>query len=128
MTAYASEWATHLTSSQNCNLIHRPLSGKFKQNFGENLFYASARKWNSGKTQAQQLTPKAIVDAWVSEKANYNHANNRCAPGNVCSHYTQVVWKNSTEVGCAKAFCSNNSQVWVCNYSPAGNIVGQRPY
>ena len=84
---------------------------KFKQNFGENLFYASAIKWDSEKTQAQQMTPKTVVDAWISEKANYNHVNNRCAPGKVCSHYTQVVWKNSTEVGCAKAYCSNNSQV-----------------
>lgn len=128
LTEYANEWASRLASTQNCNLMHRPQSGNSKQIFGENLFYASAIRWNSGKTQAQQMTPKAVVDGWVSEKANYNYASNRCAPGKMCGHYTQVVWKNSTEVGCAKAYCSNKSQVWVCNFNPPGNYEGQRPY
>jgi pathogenesis-related protein 1 len=39
-------------------------------------------------------------------------------------HYTQMVWKNTHEVGCG---ASQTADTWyfVCRYSPYGNIVGQ---
>lgn len=51
----------------------------------------------------------------------------------------EVVWKASTELGCAQSKCSNlvdktgaqvfpnfkESVITVCNYSPAGNVIGQ---
>jgi len=41
-------------------------------------------------------------------------------------HYTQVIWKNTTEVGCGVAR-SNQGEIWVCNYNPPGNYQGQNP-
>ena len=70
----------------------------------------------------------------MSEAADYSSATNKCAPGKVCGHYTQVVWRNTTHVGCATAICTKNSpfgaqfptwQLWVCNYTPPGNFVGK---
>jgi pathogenesis-related protein 1 len=46
----------------------------------------------------------------------------------MCGHYTQVVWKDSKEVGCAAYQCDDKSQVWVCQYKPAGNYVDQKPF
>jgi hypothetical protein len=77
-----------------------------------------------------------VVQAWASEAADYDYASNSCAPGKVCGHYTQLVWRNSTLVGCAYARCTQNSpfdgvptwDFWVCDYSPPGNWIGQRPY
>ena len=40
----------------------------------------------------------------------------------------KIVWSNTTEVGCGMALCSDNSQFWVCNYTPPGNYRGQKPY
>jgi pathogenesis-related protein 1 len=68
------------------------------------------------------------VDAWGSEKKDYNRASNTCARGKMCGHYTQVVWRTTTDIGCARAVCSDQSQVWVCNYAPPGNWRGQRPF
>jgi hypothetical protein len=49
-----------------------------------------------------------------------------------CGHYTQVVWRTSTELGCGVASCKTqdgwNQDIWICNYGPAGNIGGQKPY
>jgi uncharacterized protein YkwD len=79
----------------------------------------------------------APVDDWAGEGADYDYASNSCAPGKDCGHYTQLVWKSSQRVGCAVQTCSQNSpfgakfpnwDVWVCQYAPPGNVVGQRPY
>lgn len=80
-------------------------------------------------------TPAQVVQAWVSEDAYYNYANNTCASGKECGHYTQVVWRDSVQLGCGMTNCTKNNpfgsgpwQLWVCNYNPAGNYVGQKPY
>jgi hypothetical protein len=81
-------------------------------------------------------TAAAPVDGWAAEKADYNYATNSCAAGKQCGHYTQMVWRTSTRVGCGVQICSQGSpfegvtnwEIWVCNYAPPGNIVGQRPY
>ncbi|MDD4964346.1 MAG: CAP domain-containing protein [Gallionella sp.] len=114
----AQMWAIHLKNTNQCNMRHS--SGKY----GENLYWASA--WSNGVIQ--NVTPKQVVDSWAGEKVNFNEANNTCAEGKVCGHYTQVVWKKTTSVGCAVAVCDSNHQVWVCQYEPAGNWVGQRPF
>lgn len=72
------------------------------------------------------FTVTDFVDMWVDEKQYYNYAANTCATGQVCGHYTQVVWASSTKVGCGLAICGANSYL-VCNYSPGGNYPTQ-PY
>ncbi len=91
---------------------------------GENLYA------NAGGTK----TPAAVVATWVAEVKNYTYATNQCS--GVCGHYTQVVWRDSVKVGCAMQRCTTNSPFggggawdnWVCDYSPAGNFVGRKPY
>jgi pathogenesis-related protein 1 len=81
-------------------------------------------------------TPAQAVSLWVSEQQYYTHATNTCASGQTCGHYTQVVWKATTAVGCAKVTCTTGSPLgtggsWdnsVCDFTPAGNYVGQPPY
>ena len=84
---------------------------------GENI-YAS-----SGTATAQ-----GAVSSWASEQANYNYANNTCT--GVCGHYTQIVWRTSIKVGCARGNCPNLQypSTIVCNYGPGGNLNGARPY
>ncbi|MBN2825562.1 MAG: hypothetical protein JXQ76_09575 [Campylobacterales bacterium] len=97
-------------------------TGRFEHDssgYGENLFAAS---YNTGYLDA--------INSWYSEKSSYNYANNSC--NGVCGHYTQMVWKNSTKLGCGKATYTKGSYsggtVVVCRYDPAGNYVGERPY
>jgi len=75
-------------------------------------------------------TAKSPVDDWESEKANYDYASNTCASGQVCGHYTQVVWRDSVRIGCAIVDCPalTYHNTVICDYAPGGNISGQRPY
>jgi len=80
-------------------------------------------------------TPADVVAAWVGEDADYDYATNSCAQGKECGHYTQVVWRDSIGLGCGLTNCTDNNpfgngpwQLWVCNYDPAGNYVGMKPY
>ena len=119
----AQRHADTLKNAKACQPIHSQAS-----NVGENVFWASPMQYSDGFSEIQQLTPAQIVDDWASEKKDFHYFSNSCAMGKQCGHYTQIVWKSTTEVGCGKAYCPDNSQVWVCNYAPAGNYVGQKPY
>uniref|UniRef100_A0A2N9FUH4 SCP domain-containing protein n=2 Tax=Fagus sylvatica TaxID=28930 RepID=A0A2N9FUH4_FAGSY len=67
------------------------------------------------------------VNLWVSEKKYYNYKSNSCV-GDECRHYTQVVWRNSVHLGCARVKCNNGWLFVTCNYDPPGNYEGERPY
>ncbi|KAM7264314.1 hypothetical protein ACFE04_001997 [Oxalis oulophora] len=77
--------------------------------------------------EKNKLQTKSAVGFWVSEKKFYNHANNSCMIGHHCRSYTQVVWRKSTEVGCATATCGK-ARLTACFYNPPGNVEGESPY
>lgn len=118
----AQGWADQLKQNQ-CAMAH---SGS--RDAGENLYWASPIRFSGGAAKPQQVSPMRVVDAWGSEKRDYDYAGNTCARGKMCGHYTQVVWRTTTDVGCARAVCDDHAQVWVCNYAPPGNWRGQRPF
>ncbi|XP_010943945.1 pathogenesis-related protein PRB1-2-like [Elaeis guineensis] len=84
--------------------------------------------WNIYIGTRGRDTPSAAVASWVSEKQYYRCPSNTCAAGRTCSHYTQVVWSTSTQLGCARMRCNNGNYFIMCSYNPRGNLPGQRPY
>lgn len=108
LAAYAQDWADRLL--RDGQFHHRP-----HPVFGENLF----------EINGPRATPAEVVDIWASEARDYNYHSNTCR--GMCGHYTQLIWANTREVGCAAARDSIR-EVWVCNYDPPGNWVGERPY
>ncbi|KAL4188642.1 hypothetical protein AMTRI_Chr08g161380 [Amborella trichopoda] len=70
-----------------------------------------------------------IVASWVTQKQYYDHNLNVCN-GPDCTHYTQIVWRNTERVGCANIICNSGDTLAVCEYSLSGggNYVNSRPY
>ncbi|XWS45349.1 hypothetical protein CRYUN_Cryun15aG0129200 [Craigia yunnanensis] len=86
--------------------------------------YGANQLWGSGAA----VTPRMVVATWVKEKNYYDYASNSCAPNHMCGVYKQVVWRNSSELGCAQATCKDQISLTICFYNPPGNFVGERPY
>lgn len=128
LAEFAREWAQYLADRNGCGMRHRPKQGKNALLYGENLYWASAIRLANGANKVQNISPRQVVNSWVSERRHYDHAQNRCRWGKTCGHYTQVVWKTTLRIGCGMATCSDMSQIWVCNYDPPGNYRGQTPY
>lgn len=106
----AREWSKSLAA--NGQFRHRP-----SNNYGENLF----------EIEGDQATPQFVVGNWASEAKDYNLSSNTCRRGAQCGHYTQVVWRNTKQVGCAVSR-RGQREVWVCYYNPPGNWEGEKPY
>ncbi|XP_057824766.2 pathogenesis-related protein 1C-like [Cryptomeria japonica] len=110
VAAYAQNYGKQCKA--DCALQHS--SGSY----GENIF------WGKGK----ELSPVDAVNAWVEEKQYYSYNSNSCAQGQQCGHYTQVMWKNSQKVGCARVKCNDGAIFITCDYDPPGNYVGEKTY
>jgi uncharacterized protein YkwD len=66
----------------------------------------------------------SCVEAWGNERAEYDFRHPDFSEQT--GHFSQLVWKNTTDVGCGARFC-NQSGGWyfVCEYWPRGNVIGQ---
>jgi len=72
------------------------------------------------------------INTFVEDKSSYNPDHP------VPNHFTQVVWKATTHVGCAVSTCKGlleqtngttknhlDGTYYVCLYNPPGNVVGE---
>ncbi len=117
LASFAQAWADNLAST-GCKLKHRPADGKWAQQYGENIFYASKATVNA--LNASQ--------AWYSEIKDFSYgklnANNWAKTG----HYTQMVWSTTKQMGIGSAVCPSGAIIIVANYNPRGNFMGEKPY
>nr|XP_033774539.1 peptidase inhibitor 16-like [Geotrypetes seraphini] len=104
-----------------CIWDHNPNLG----NTGENLYM----------TSSNTLSMADAMNSWHKERIDYDFATMACTEKKMCGHYTQVVWADSMKIGCGEQFCEKVKKsdrqkqfILVCNYAPAGNYRGQKPY
>nr|QVT77594.1 pathogenesis-related protein 1 [Moniliophthora roreri] len=100
------EWAC------NCQFEHSDARGRY----GENLAAGTLVSYGIENAMA----------SWMSESGSYDYGHPRFSTST--SHFTQVVWKSTTQVACALAICERgtifsmkSSNYVVCRYNPPGN-------
>ncbi|KAG0677129.1 hypothetical protein C6P41_002201 [Kluyveromyces marxianus] len=77
-----------------------------------------------GENLALGYNTTAATMAWYDEYKLYDFSNGQFSTQT--GHFTQLVWKNSTKLGCAYLICGKYyGQYTICEYDPPGNIVGQ---
>lgn len=101
----AYDYAQNNAENYDCSGVLTHTHGKY----GENL----AAGYSGGP---------ASVKAWYDEGETYDYSS-----ANTYNHFTQVVWKSSTQLGCAYKDCRSNG--WglyvICEYDPPGNVIGE---
>jgi uncharacterized protein YkwD len=120
LAAHAQPWADNVYATGDAS------HSSGRADFG---FYGENMARGGGPSYA---TPSWLAQTWANEKSGY-------VPGTPASdstgHYTQMVDKQSTEVGCG--FTSGagglyaeygGTNVLVCQYTPPGNWNSQPPY
>ncbi|CAG9765267.1 unnamed protein product [Ceutorhynchus assimilis] len=94
---------------------------------GQNLFLNMASGYIPGTPSWGQA-----LKSWWDEHEEYTYG--KCCKNTASGHYTQMVWWNSEYVGCGYTyFCTADKsfpyrKFYICNYGPAGNLVGAKPY
>jgi hypothetical protein len=110
--------------ARKCRFAHASKSER--GGAGENI-YANG---TPGRVTAEQ-----VAQTWASERYVYQYPSGVCT-GNMCGHYTQMVWRDTRNLGCAVQVCNAGNplpssgpwEFWVCRYDPAGNSRSELPY
>lgn len=105
----AIEWVLFLAEKNK--LVH----ATHRNNHGENLAKTSF-----------VLSVDNAINMWGIERLNYNHFT--FFKDNTVGHYTQMVWQETSKVGCGLAKNVEGDYFLVCRYSPHGNIVSEHPF
>nr|CAH8865334.1 unnamed protein product [Trichobilharzia regenti] len=85
-----------------------------------------------GQNVAAVPNVRDAVALWFNEYSNYDFEANKCKGNRKCANYKQLVFSETTQVGCAYKRCDNfkapNDIVVVCSYGPGGEYFSRRPY
>ena len=107
-------WSATVAASAQ-NYANTCPDGHSGSGYGENLAWAT-----------YPASIETVTSWWYSEESQYDYANPGWQSGT--GHFTQMVWKGTTEIGCGMAQCSSGNRgypyVWVCQYNPPGNVIG----
>ncbi len=122
IAAEAQKWADRLAKTGKFE--HRPRTGEWATKFGENLGAGYGNGYNALSAAAR----------WYGEKEHYQPGS--AIPESFANfkagHYTQMVWRETKELGAGVAVIQTGRMkgwtVVVCNYSPAGNYIGRKPF
>ena len=113
----AQAWADHL--AKRGSMAHADRTQRNGR--GENLWMGAAGHYGAD----------VMVGMFVDEKKHYRHDAfpnvSHTGAWRDVGHYTQVVWRETKEVGCAVAR-GRTDDFLVCRYWPAGNIYGRMAY
>jgi hypothetical protein len=119
LAADAAEWGEYL--AELGDIEHFPDDPDDPDPQGENLFLGSKG----------HFPPEAMVGRWIDEKAHFKAGvfpdNSRTGDLEDVGHYTQLMWRTTSRVGCAVR-PSEDYEILVCRYSQAGNVIGERPF
>ena len=110
---FAKEYVNTAFDCSNLELVHSNYPP-----YGENL----AAGYVGGSSP--------VVDGWYGAEIDLVTSWDPISYSQSTGHLTQLLWRSTTQVGCARLNCTNPNdspnwrQITLCNYYPRGNIIG----
>ena len=121
LAAGAAKWGAYLARTGAFDHSPEALGETDDEPVGENLFMGTRGYYG----------PEAMVGAWVDEKRYFRPGtfpdNSRTGSFEDVGHYTQLMWRETGQVGCA-VVANAADDVLVCRYAEPGNVDGERPF
>jgi len=118
-------------------------NGHSNNGYGENIYWTGEYDDPMDRDEWLQKMPKEVLSyysehfgqyyGWYDEVDKWSTSQiNDYVFGGPAGHYSQVVWAESTRVGCGISSYQTNSGKYriavVCNYNPGGNVDGRNVY
>lgn len=120
LSVFAQDWADYLAFSNDCRLEHRPNTGNWSSNYGENIY--------KGMGDNSSDSPLLASRGWYTEKVNFKNEILNESNWYGTGHYSQMVWQKTKQIGMGMAVCQNGNVIVVANYNPPGNYMGEKAY
>jgi pathogenesis-related protein 1 len=79
-------------------------------------YWASGLRNVGGITGVQGILPSFLVSEWSTGRPDYDLARHQCRRDGACDQYAKMVSPTAHQVGCARAICPSQAQVWICRY------------
>ncbi|KAJ3665895.1 hypothetical protein Zmor_001359 [Zophobas morio] len=107
--------------ANNCEFQHAKVHDS-RFYVGQNL------GWTGSSNKSKGTDWQGVIQRWFNEHKDFSYPNRSRG---VTGHYTQVVWADSYLIGCGFTWYRKGfwyEKLYVCNYGPGGNYIGQPPY
>ena len=122
------QWSAPLAAAAGAHASQMSRSGHFAhssqppgaQPQGENLWMGTRGAYSHAEMARSWIDERHLYDGGTVDQALSSGKF-----GDI-GHYTQIIWRETRQVGCAVASNARNDYL-VCRYLPAGNVMGASP-
>ncbi|KAF7236428.1 Cysteine-rich venom protein triflin [Varanus komodoensis] len=81
-----------------------------------------------GETRLRATYPSSwsdVIDTWNQKASNFEYGVGAINPRKNIYFYTQIIWHDSHQIGCALVYCGSNEYrfSYACIYCPVGNLA-----
>lgn len=116
LAAIAQRWA------DQCLFQHDTCRHVSRWKVGQNIY------WNWRFPIINNVNWTAAIASWYDEVEKFDAAKVKSYEFDPeTGHYTQMLWHSTHKIGCGRRNYGPN-KIYVCNYGPAGNWIGEPMY
>ena len=118
--AAKAEASAQAAATANCSIysVARATTAE-----GGSFYWAAGLNRLGGTASIQTILPSFLVSEWSAARTDYDFARHTCRSAGTCDQYAQMVSPNAHQVGCARAICPSQAQVWICRYDDSAPPV-----
>jgi hypothetical protein len=112
----------------NSLAINDKLDHTDRQDIGENVYYTQMLDFDFNDPNKCASVAQLMIKSWYDEVINYDFATGKSINDQDISHFSQVVWKDTTNAGFGIAILVEETitKIYaVANFSPPGNYQNE---